>query len=68
MFELSELRDVQLRAADTLTQSPKPGTTWHNLSGHWLQSPLAAELELEAQTRRLAAVERWRGLRQGATP
>ena len=65
-FEVSELRAAQARAAESLTQCPKPATTWHSLSRHWLQSPLAAELEREAQARRLAAVERWRGLREAA--
>ena len=69
MFELTEQRAQNARVADPLTQSSvqRPvARTWPDLCGHWLQSPTVAELELEAHTRRLAAVQRWRGEREAA--
>lgn len=77
MLKLSEQRAEIVRAADPLTPWPmalRPAvteaSTWLSLSGHWLQSAGAAELELEARQRRLAAVARWRGegAARAATP
>jgi hypothetical protein len=65
MFELSEQRAQSARVADPLTQG-SVGSSWPDFCGHWLRSPTVAELELEAHTRRLAAVQRWRGERGAA--
>ncbi len=37
-------------------------STWHDLAGHLLRNPATRTLEGEALTRRLAALQRWRGL------
>ncbi len=38
-------------------------STWHDLAGHWLRAPTGESLDVTA-ARRLAAVQRWRGLAQ----
>ena len=41
---------------------PEAFSTWHDLAGHRLRSPAADTQGAEAIARRLAALQRWRGL------
>lgn len=47
---------------------PEAFSTWHDLAGHWLRSPGADAQGNEALARRLAALQRWRGLNPEAGP
>jgi len=42
--------------------------TWRDMAGQWLRAPNAGESELEALARRLAAVQRWRGVPRPGAP
>jgi hypothetical protein len=60
---------IEKRESALITPTPPEAfSTWHDLAGHWLRNPAGKTQEGEALARRLAALQRWRGLAPEAGP
>ena len=62
---LTDPREEPAQANQSFRESGPPTKTyltWQDMVGHWLKKAGSEERELEAQARRLAAIQRWRGL------
>ena len=66
MLTLPENREANSQTAHSI--APMSTSTWQDLAGHWLQNPHMVDFELQTQIRRMAAVQRWRGLSNQTAP
>ena len=67
---LTEQREEAAQAYQSFSESGLPTkgySTWQDMAGHWLKKAGGQERELESQVRRLAAIQRWRGVTESAS-